>query len=154
MPGIFDVTHAKSSLKLESTMSMFGRRSGLPGPNWESRSKSWWYRKWTRRSTERWTRRWKGGRWRGGQRGGQWGGRGGGEGPWMPLGCQAFSAPLCKYACHADNPGPSPWSLACHAFLAYQSPLYKYAWHPKVCLDLNCAYSAIMAGMHIAALGS
>ena len=48
----------------------------------------------------------------------------------------------------------SPWSLACHAFLAYQSPLYKYAWHPKVCLDLNCAYSAIMAGMHIAALGS
>ena len=62
--------------------------------------------------------------------------------------------PPCKYACHADNPGPSPWSLACHAFLAYQSPLYKYAWHPKVCLDLNCAYSAIMAGMHIAALGS
>ena len=57
MPGIFDVTHAKSSLKLESTMSMFGRRSGLPGPNWESRSKSWWYRKWTRRSTERWTKR-------------------------------------------------------------------------------------------------
>ena len=64
------------------------------------------------------------------------------EGPQIPLGCQAFLAPLGKYARHADNRGPSSEPCMPSVPGIPVAPL-------QVCLALNRTYLPIMDGMHI-----
>ena len=64
------------------------------------------------------------------------------EGPQIPLGCQAFPAPLGKYARHADNRGPSSEPCMPSVPGIPVAPL-------QVCLALNRTYLPIMDGMHI-----